>query len=117
MTQALSEKAPFTAVVAHNDSVAIGAVETLLQQGFRIPDDVSIVGFGDGVLAANFRVPLTTVRVPQTEMGETALRLALELQKGDTVAAAPAAGRDHRPRQHAEIRDGVKLHRRAFPSD
>jgi LacI family transcriptional regulator len=85
MAQALSEKAPFTAVVAHNDSVAIGAVETLLQQGFRIPDDISIVGFGDGVLASYFRVPLTTVRVPQTEMGETAVRLATEMQKGRTV--------------------------------
>jgi DNA-binding LacI/PurR family transcriptional regulator len=85
MAQALSEKALFTAVVAHNDSVAIGAVETLMQQGFRVPENISIVGFGDGVLAANFRVPLTTVRVPQAEMGETALRLALELQKGEPV--------------------------------
>jgi LacI family transcriptional regulator len=85
MAQALSEKAPFTGVVAYNDSVAIGAVETLLQQGFRVPDDISVAGFGDGLLAENFRVPLTTVRVPQVEMGETALRLALELQKGGAV--------------------------------
>lgn len=85
MAQALSEKAPFSAIVAHNDSVAIGAMETLLQQGFRIPEDVSIVGFGDGILAENFRVPLTTIRVPQTEMGEVAVRLAIELQKGEAV--------------------------------
>ena len=85
MAQALSEKARFSAIVAHNDSVAIGAADTLLQQGFRIPDDVSIVGFGDGVLASYFRVPLTTVRVPQMEIGETAVRLALDLQKGKTV--------------------------------
>jgi len=85
MTQALSEKTSFSAVVAHNDSVAIGAVEVLLQQGFRIPEDVSVVGFGDGLLAANFRVPLTTVRVPQAEMGAAALRLAVELQKGEPV--------------------------------
>jgi DNA-binding LacI/PurR family transcriptional regulator len=85
MSQALSEKVAFSAIVAYNDSVAIGAAEALLQQGFRIPEDVSIVGFGDGVLATYYRVPLTTVRVPQTEMGETALRLALELQKGKTV--------------------------------
>ena len=85
MAQALSEKAPFTAIVAHNDSVAIGAADTLFQQGFSIPNDASIVGFGDGVLATNFRVPLTTVRVPQTEIGETAVRLALEIQKGDPV--------------------------------
>jgi LacI family transcriptional regulator len=85
MGQALTEKAPFTAIVAHNDSVAIGASDALLQQGFRIPGDVSIVGFGDGLLAENFRVPLTTVRIPQTAMGETAVRLALELQKGNSV--------------------------------
>jgi LacI family transcriptional regulator len=86
LAQALSEKAVFTAIVAHNDNVAIGAVQTLLQQGFRVPEEISVVGFGDGVLAANFRVPLTTLRVPQVEMGEAALRLAFELQKGATVA-------------------------------
>jgi LacI family transcriptional regulator len=85
MAQALSEKAAFSALVAHNDNVALGAVETLLQQGFRIPRDVSVVGFGDGLLAANFRVPLTTIRVPQVEMGEAALRLALELRKAAPV--------------------------------
>jgi DNA-binding LacI/PurR family transcriptional regulator len=85
MSQALSEKAPFSAVVAHNDSVAIGAVDTLIQQGFRLPEDISIVGFGDGVLAANFRVPLTTIRVPQMAIGEAAVRLAIDLQKGATV--------------------------------
>ena len=85
MSQALSEEVEFTAVIAYNDSVAVGAADTLFQQGFRLPEDVSIVGFGDGVLAANFRVPLTTVRVPQTEMGEKAVRLALEMQKGSTV--------------------------------
>lgn len=85
MAQALSEKVPFTAVVAHNDSVAIGAIDTLQQQGFRVPEDVSVVGFGDGLLAENFRVPLTTIRVPKTEMGEAALRLARDLQADKTV--------------------------------
>ena len=85
MAQALAEKASFSGIVAHDDSVAIGAADTLLEQGFRIPEDVSIVGFGDGLLAENFRVPLTTMRVPQTEMGEMAVRLAVDLQKGNPV--------------------------------
>jgi LacI family transcriptional regulator len=85
MAQALSEKVSFTAVVAHNDSVAIGAIDTLQQQGFRIPEDISVVGFGDGLLAENFRVPLTTIRVPKTEMGEAALRLARDLQADQPV--------------------------------
>jgi DNA-binding LacI/PurR family transcriptional regulator len=85
MAQALSEKVPCTAVVAHNDSVAIGAIDTLQKQGFRVPEDVSVVGFGDGLLAEHFRVPLTTIRAPKTEMGEAALRLARELQSNATV--------------------------------
>jgi LacI family transcriptional regulator len=85
MAQALSEKAVFTGVVALNDGVAIGAVETLLRQGFRVPQDVSVAGFDDGLLAENFRVPLTTIRVPRVEMGEAALRLALDLRKGGPV--------------------------------
>jgi len=85
ISQALSEKVAFSAIVAYNDSVAIGAAEALAQQGFRVPEDVSIVGFGDGLLATYYRVPLTTVRVPQAEIGETAVRLALELQKGKAV--------------------------------
>ena len=85
MMQALSEKVPFTGVVAHNDSVALGAMDALLRQGYRIPEDVSVVGFGDGLLAEHFRVPLTTVRVPKAEMGAAALRLALDLQAGKPV--------------------------------
>lgn len=80
MGHALSEKATFTAVVAYNDSVAIGAIEALQQQGFRVPEDISVVGFSDGLLAQNFRVPLTTVHIPQIEMGEAALRLLLDLR-------------------------------------
>jgi LacI family transcriptional regulator len=87
MAQALSEKVPCTAVVAHNDSVAIGAIDTLQKQGFRVPEDISVVGLGDGLLAENFRVPLTTIRAPKTEMGEAGLRLARELQAGTTVEA------------------------------
>ena len=86
MTQALSEKTAFSAVMADNDSVAIGAMETLASQGFRVPEDVSVMGFGDGLLAANYRVPLSTIHMPQVEMGEAALRLAIELQKGEPVA-------------------------------
>ena len=85
MAKALSEKVPFTAVVAHNDSIAIGAIDILQQQGFRVPEDVSVIGFGDGLLAENFRVPLTTIRVPCGEIGETGLRLARDLQTGGTT--------------------------------
>jgi DNA-binding LacI/PurR family transcriptional regulator len=87
MTQALSEERFFSAVVAFNDSVALGAIDVLLQQGFRVPEEISVIGFGDGLLAANFRVPLTTIRVPQVDMGSAAVHLLLEIQQGHKVAA------------------------------
>lgn len=85
MSQALSEQTPFTAIITFNDLVAIGAAEVLEQQGYRIPNKVSLVGFGDGMIAANFRVPLTTVRVPQIELGTVAVRLLNELLEGKQV--------------------------------
>lgn len=75
MARALSEEVPFTAVVAASDAVAIGACHTLRQQGWDIPGDVSIMGFGDGLLAANLATPLTTVRHPQVDLGREAFHL------------------------------------------
>jgi LacI family transcriptional regulator len=85
ISQAISEKVSFTAVTAFNDLVAVGAADVLQHQGFRIPTDVSLVGFGDGLLAANFRVPLTTIRIPQIELGTAAVRLLEELIRGAAV--------------------------------
>jgi len=82
MAQALSEKAPCTAVFAFNDHVAIGAIEVLEQQGYRVPGDISVIGFGDGALAANFRTGLTTMRIPQIDMGTTAAHQMKDLLAG-----------------------------------
>jgi DNA-binding LacI/PurR family transcriptional regulator len=87
MSQALSENITFTAVVAFNDSVAMGAIEILLQQGFRVPEQVSVTGFGDGLLAMNYRVPLTTLHVPQVEMGTAAVHLLKELMDGERTSS------------------------------
>lgn len=87
MTRVLSEEVSFTAVLAFNDSVAMGAIDVLLRQGFKIPGDISVVGFNDGILAANFRVPLTTIRIPQIDMGSASVRLLKDLLDNQTVAA------------------------------
>jgi DNA-binding LacI/PurR family transcriptional regulator len=62
--------------------VAVGAAETLLSQGHHIPEDISIVGFGNILLSHHFRVPLTTVRQPKFHLGEAAVDLLLQLMKG-----------------------------------
>ena len=65
----LNESCNATAVQAVNDLVAIGCAETLFSQGLRIPEDISLVGFGKSLTAEYFRVPLTTVRQPKFRLG------------------------------------------------
>jgi LacI family transcriptional regulator len=67
-----------TAVTCYNDLVAVGACRALAELGLRVPDDVSVVGFDDIPLAEYLPAPLTTVRVPKTEMGRIAAELLVE---------------------------------------
>ncbi len=68
---ALSERP--TAAFCANDALALGVMETLLQAGLRVPDDVALVGFDDVQGAAQAPVPLTSVRVFKEQMGELAM--------------------------------------------
>jgi LacI family transcriptional regulator len=67
-----------TAIVAANDRLAIGCYDTLEASGLRCPDDVSIVGFNDMPFVDRLRPPLTSVRVPQREIGTEAANLLLQ---------------------------------------
>jgi LacI family transcriptional regulator len=67
-----------TAIVAANDRLAIGCYDTLEARGLRCPDDVSIVGFNDMPFVDRLRPPLTSVRVPQREIGTEAANLLLQ---------------------------------------
>ena len=64
-----------TAVTCYNDLVAVGLCRALAELGLRVPEDVSVVGYDDVPLCEYLATPLTTVRVPKVEMGETAARL------------------------------------------
>ncbi|WCJ58046.1 LacI family DNA-binding transcriptional regulator [Fontisphaera persica] len=72
-----------TALMAVNDLVAIGAAHFLLRQGWQIPRDISIAGFGNVLLAEHFRVPLTTVRQPKMRLGKAAFDLLHQCLKGE----------------------------------
>jgi LacI family transcriptional regulator len=67
-----------TALIALNDSMAVGAMATLRERGIRVPDDVSVTGFDDMPIARDVTPALTTVRLPLVEMGERAMALALD---------------------------------------
>jgi LacI family transcriptional regulator len=81
--QMLNESCDATAVQAVNDLVAIGCADALLSQGLKIPEDISLVGFGNILLAEFFRVPLTTVRQPKLRLGMAAVETMLNLIRGE----------------------------------
>jgi LacI family transcriptional regulator len=75
----LLDAAPeLTAIVAANDLVAIGCYDALEERGLRCPQDISIAGFNDMPFVEKLRPALTTVRVPQREIGKVAADLLLE---------------------------------------
>jgi LacI family transcriptional regulator len=81
--QALNESVSMTALQAANDLVAIGAANVLLNQGVRIPQDVSVAGFGNITLSEHFRVPLTTARQPKMRLGVAAMEIMQALRRGE----------------------------------
>ena len=83
----LARGAGFTALFAHSDLTAVGAIRQLRLAGLRVPEDVSIVGFDDLPVAAFVDPPLTTVHQPMEEVGALAAALVLD-QLADSQAAA-----------------------------
>ncbi len=70
---------PFTAIFAYNDAMAIGVITALEDNGFRVPYDVSVLGFDDGLSARYSKPRLTTLHYPIDEMAQKAATLALNL--------------------------------------
>lgn len=70
---------PPSAVFAHNDLMAIGALQSLAAQGHLCPEDVAVVGYNDTPTAALTDPPLTTVRLPGYELGRMAADTAVTL--------------------------------------
>jgi len=67
-----------TAVCCANDEIAFGAINAAHMSGLRCPDDLSVVGFDDGIWATACQPALTTVRQPLSDMAERAVGLIVE---------------------------------------
>ncbi|WP_037370658.1 LacI family DNA-binding transcriptional regulator [Amycolatopsis orientalis] len=81
----LAMENPPTAVFAASDATALGVLEAARQRGLRVPQELSVVGFDDTMLAGLATPPLTVIRQPLHDMGRVALRTLLKLISGQTL--------------------------------
>jgi len=78
-----------TAIVCTNDYLAAGALIEAKANGIRVPEDLSIAGFDDIDLSAHLDPPLTTVRVPDRQMGREAARYILAIMNDQQPEPPP----------------------------
>ncbi|HBF38442.1 MAG TPA: hypothetical protein DDW50_14130 [Firmicutes bacterium] len=74
-----------TAIFAANDQMAMGAIAAITESGFKVPEDISIIGFDDIEAASVVQTPLTTIRQPIEEMGKNATEILFRLINGKDV--------------------------------
>jgi DNA-binding LacI/PurR family transcriptional regulator len=89
MDAILNAAEPPTAVYAHSDELAVGAMRTLHRRGLRVPEDISVIGIDDHPLAE--LTDLTTVRQPVREQGAIAARMVLDALDRSDDTETPAA--------------------------
>jgi LacI family transcriptional regulator len=65
-------------VLAGNDEIALGILQSAHEHGVRVPDDLRVIGFDDTRLASLVRPALSAVRVPLAEVGSAAIRALVE---------------------------------------
>jgi LacI family transcriptional regulator len=89
MQQLLQSGLQFSAVVCANDQMVSGAISVCLEQGIRVPEDLSFVGYDNIPFARYISPKLTTVNNPIHEMGKmAALWLLRHIYKNDQIAVA-----------------------------
>jgi DNA-binding LacI/PurR family transcriptional regulator len=81
-----------TAVLAANDLMAIGAMRQLLASGLSVPNDVSVAGLDDILLAEYGPVPLTTMRIPTYRIGREGASLVLQALDDEDLAEVHLEG-------------------------
>lgn len=71
------------AVVCYNDEIAVEVIRALAGLGLRVPEDVSVTGYDNSLLAENFQSGITTIAHPHEELGRIAANLLLKMIKGE----------------------------------
>src|SRR5690606_13190858 len=73
-----------TAIIASSDQIAITVLEAISQNGFKVPDDVAVVGFDNINVSSNPYIGLTTISQQKRKMVEEALNTLISLIEDET---------------------------------
>ena len=82
----LEQNRRITALFAANDMTAFGIAQAVFESGLTIPEDISLIGFGNVELANVVRPPLTTIHHPKYEMGQAAVEILLNLARNGNLS-------------------------------
>lgn len=74
-----SWKKPPEAIFCFSDNLAMGLIHALQKNNFRVPKDISVIGFDDAQFSPLFNPPLTTIRQNKKEIAETAGKILLDM--------------------------------------
>ncbi len=85
LSQLLDLPKPPTAVFCHSDVMALGALSHAKRRGYKVPNDISLIGFDNISLSAFCDPPLTTVSQPRFDIGREAMLLLLDQLNGIRV--------------------------------
>lgn len=79
-------KEPPTAVLAMDDTLALGCIQAAAEKGLKVPDDLAVIGFNDSTFSSHCEPPLTTVRIFAETLAYYAVDMLLRLVQGEIVA-------------------------------
>ncbi len=82
ITEYIENQTIMDAIVCYNDQIALDIVRVLEQKGVRVPDDISVTGYDNSLIAQSGPIRLTTVSHPKEYLGEMAAELLLEKIQG-----------------------------------
>lgn len=85
MSEMISKRNLPTAIFAASDHIAIGAMRALQENGYKIPEDISVMGFDNTELSGYTNPPLTTVNAPVYAMGIYGIRFILNMMKSKST--------------------------------
>jgi LacI family transcriptional regulator len=106
VTQLLENGQVPTGIVATTDDMAIGVINAIIDCGYKVPEDISVVAFQNTRIASLFRPKLTTIAQPVYDMGAIALRLLIKkIQGTDTPKEAVVVDYDFIQRNSSQRRE------------